>query len=111
MDGTVSINANSTTVTGTNTDFLTGKQNLRVGDTINLVKELKLLVYLIKRDMMQTHLLQLLQSTSDTELTDWNIFNVHNLILEKLVMLIYLRCKCTNNIYIGNHWIVILKMV
>ena len=36
MDGTVSINANSTTVTGTNTDFLTGKHNLRVGDTITI---------------------------------------------------------------------------
>ena len=31
------MSANSTTVTGTNTDFLTGKHNLRVGDTITII--------------------------------------------------------------------------
>ena len=36
MKGTVAMSSGSTTVTGTNTDFLTGTHNLKVGDTITI---------------------------------------------------------------------------
>ena len=36
MKGTVSMSAGGTTITGTNTDFLTGTHNLKVGDTITI---------------------------------------------------------------------------
>ena len=36
MKGTVAMSSGGTTVTGTNTDFLTGTHNLKVGDTITL---------------------------------------------------------------------------
>ena len=36
MKGTVSMSSGGTTVTGTNTDFLTGTHNLKVGDTITI---------------------------------------------------------------------------
>jgi hypothetical protein len=35
-DATVAMSINSTTVTGTNTEFLTGEHNLKVGDTITI---------------------------------------------------------------------------
>ena len=36
MKGTVSMSAGGTTITGTNTDFLTGTHNIKVGDTITI---------------------------------------------------------------------------
>tara|TARA_Y100001938_G_scaffold51208_1_gene71445 strand:- start:555 stop:7355 length:6801 start_codon:yes stop_codon:yes gene_type:complete len=36
MKGTVSMSAGGTTITGTNTDFLTGTHNLKIGDTITI---------------------------------------------------------------------------
>ena len=36
LNGTVSMSSGSTTVTGTNTDFLTGTHKIKVGDTITI---------------------------------------------------------------------------